>query len=82
MYKTKRDDIIIARIEASINEQISMRYGIYSFPMVVLFFPKDQHVHALFQGKRVADMFDMWIQANAPALPKKLFAEQLEYLSW
>lgn len=71
-YSEKRPDIVIARIEASIHEEISFEYRIFSFPMVVLFRPGDKKIGDLFQGQRVMDVMSAWIDKFAPAkeLPK------------
>jgi thiol-disulfide isomerase/thioredoxin len=65
-----REDLIIARIEGSINEEISSKYGIFSFPLVVLYKPNDLHVQAVFQEQRVATLMKSWIDTNAPPLVK------------
>jgi hypothetical protein len=66
LFKGSRDDIVVARIEGSINEDISNKYGVYSFPLVVLFKPNDLHVQGVFQGQRVAPVMKAWVEANAP----------------
>ncbi len=75
MFQGNRDDVVIARIEGSINEDISNKYGVYSFPLVVLFKPNDLHVTAVFQGQRVASVMKAWVDDNAPQMkqeqPKK-----------
>ncbi len=78
MYKEKRSDIVIARLEASINEEISMKYGIYSFPMVVIFHPNDLHVKDLFQGRRVASVISEWIDKNSPMIENKMLEVKKE----
>jgi thiol-disulfide isomerase/thioredoxin len=80
IYKEKRTDLVIARLEGSINEQISMRYGIFSFPLVALFVPGDKHVKAVFQGQRVAQTIGAWIDNNAPELEKTV-EEKKEVIS-
>jgi hypothetical protein len=71
MYKDKRTDVVIARLEGSLNEEISRKYGIYSFPMVTLFHPGDLHVRALFQNQRIASVMAQWIDQNAPKLTQE-----------
>jgi thiol-disulfide isomerase/thioredoxin len=63
-----REDIIVARIEGSINEEISAKYGIYSFPLLVLYKPNDLHAQAVFQEQRIAPLMKAWIDNNAPPL--------------
>lgn len=74
IYKDTRKDLIIARLEGSINEEVSNKYGIYSFPMIVLYKPNDLHGQAVFQGNRVANSMKIWIDSNIPEYtePKKI----------
>ena len=68
----KRKDLVIARIEASDNDDISLRYGIFSFPRVVLFGPKDPRVKAVFDNKpRLLKFFTQWIDSEAPVIDVK-----------
>jgi hypothetical protein len=66
-----RDDVIVARLEGSINEDISMIYEIFSFPKIVLFEPNSPDIKANFSGKRVADVMEKWIEKVAPKIEKK-----------
>jgi hypothetical protein len=66
----KRKDVVIARLEAGSNEFISRRYGISSFPMVLLFSPNKSDVTAVFRGRRVAFEMSAWIEHHAPAITK------------
>ena len=66
MYKDVRKDLVIARLEGSVNEDISNKYGIYSFPIIVLFKPNDLHGQGVFQGNRVANFMKIWIDSNIP----------------
>lgn len=72
MYNVKRDDIIIARLEGSINEDISVIYEIHSFPRIVMFYPGSVDIKSTFRGQRIAPVMDNWIEVNAPRLEKKL----------
>lgn len=71
-YKTKRDDVLIARLEGSLNEDISMIYEIFSFPRVIMFFPGSIDIKNAFRGQRVASIIDSWIDTNAPRIQKNL----------
>ena len=66
----KRKDVVIARLEAGANEELARRYGISSFPMVLLFSPKKTDVTAIFRGRRVAFEMSAWIEHNAPLSTK------------
>ncbi len=68
----KRDDLEIARIEASENDDISLRYGIFSFPRVILFGPNDQRIKAVFDNRpRLLKYFTQWIDQEAPVVQVK-----------
>jgi thiol-disulfide isomerase/thioredoxin len=74
-YKDTRQDLLVARLEGSINEDISYRYRIFSFPMVVLFHPKDKAIKSVFEQKRTMENMSAWIERIAPPLinePKML----------
>lgn len=71
-FKEKRNDVVIARLEGSMNQEISMKYGINSFPMVVLFLPNDKRIRGLFQGQRVVSHMSQWIEENAPQVVEEL----------
>ena len=68
LYKDKREDVVIARLEGSLNEEISYRYRIFSFPMVVLFHPHEIKIKSLFQSQRLASVMSEWIDKNAPTV--------------
>ena len=71
-FKSIRKDLLISRIEASDNDDISLRYGVFSFPRVVLFFPGDLQIKAVFDGKpRSLHFFTEWIDSNLPAIQTK-----------
>jgi len=62
----ERKDLIIARIEASENDDIALRYGIHSFPRVVLYSPGDIRITSVFDAPRVLKFFVEWIDNDAP----------------
>jgi len=66
-----RDDILVARLEGSINEDISMIYEIFSFPKIVIFEPNSVDMKANFSGKRTAATMEKWIEKVAPKIEKK-----------
>lgn len=68
-YQEKRNnEIIIARLEGGANDVIISRYGVYSFPLLGLFFPGDRRIKAVFQGQRTVDTLDNWLDHMAPKL--------------
>jgi hypothetical protein len=79
-YKEKRPDVVISRIEASINEDISFKYGIFSFPIVVIFRPGETQIGDIFKGQRVMSVMAEWIDKSAPAKNEeiKLQSEKIE----
>ena len=72
----KRKDVVIARLEAGSNEIIARRYGISSFPMVLLFSPNNSDVTAVFRGRRVAFEISAWIEHHAPVITKLVEAPE------
>lgn len=70
--KEKREDVLIARLEGGMNEDITMIYEIFSFPKVVLFYPGSVDIRSSFRGQRIAPVMQAWIEQNAPKLEKKL----------
>lgn len=70
--KEKREDVLIARLEGGMNEDITMIYEIFSFPKVVLFYPGSVDIRSNFRGQRIAPVMQAWIEQNAPRLEKKL----------
>jgi hypothetical protein len=65
-----RDDVIVARLEGSINEDISMIYEVSSFPKIVVFKPNSVEIRANFIGKRTAEQMEKWIEKVAPKIEK------------
>lgn len=70
IMKTKRKDVIVARLEGEVNEEIAYEYGISSFPKIVLFWPHSNDISSKFKGTRNAEHFLDWIEENAPDLSK------------
>ena len=78
-YQEKRnDEIIIARLEGGANDVIISRYGVYSFPLLGLFFPGDRRIRAVFQGSRTVDTLDRWLDHLAPKLELPQKKEELK----
>lgn len=75
-YKEKRSDVVISRIEASINEDISFKYGIFSFPIVVIFRPGETHIGDVFKGQRVMTFMAEWIDKYSPTKNEELKFKQ------
>jgi hypothetical protein len=72
IIKETRDDVIIARLEGSINEDITLIYDIFSFPKIVLYHPGSVDIKGSFKGQRIAQVMQSWIEKNAPRIEKKL----------
>jgi thiol-disulfide isomerase/thioredoxin len=73
----KRNDLVIARIEASDNDDIALRYGIFSFPRVVLFGPGDPRIKAVFDNRpRMLKFFVQWLESEAPVIEVKQEAKK------
>lgn len=72
IMKEKRDDVLVARLEGGMNEDITMIYEIFSFPKIVLFYPGSVDIRSSFRGQRIAPVMQAWIEQNAPRLEKKL----------
>jgi hypothetical protein len=72
LIKEDREDVIIARLEGSINEDISSTYEILSYPKVVLFYPRSHNIKKIFRENRTSSSLFNWIQLYAPKLEKKL----------
>lgn len=68
VYQTKRKDVLIGRIEGGANNAIIARYGIYSFPIVALFFPNEKKIMDVFRENRIAEVMDNWIERSAPKI--------------
>ena len=66
MYKNGRTDVLITKIECSINQKIAADYGIFSFPYIALFFPENKKIKAIFTAKRTAEKMNEWINFVAP----------------
>jgi hypothetical protein len=62
----KSNDVVIARAEGSINEALAMRYQIFSFPVVVLFLPKNTNIASVFEENRTMENMKKWIERNFP----------------
>jgi thiol-disulfide isomerase/thioredoxin len=75
-YSEKRNDVVISRIEASINEDISFKYGIFSFPIVVIFRPGETNIGDVFKGQRVMTVMAEWIDKNSPTKKEELKSKQ------
>jgi hypothetical protein len=65
-FKDKRPDLVISRLEGEGNGEIAMKYGIYQFPIVVLFEPGSVYANSVFQGERVFKVMSKWVEINAP----------------
>lgn len=66
----KREDVLIARIEAQINGLIASRYGIFSFPYLGLFHPGSDKIKDAFSGERELTNLIQWIDERTPIIKK------------
>jgi protein disulfide-isomerase A1 len=66
----ERKDVLVTRLEGSINEDISMLYEISSYPRIALFEPGSTEIKLFFRGNRVATVMEKWIKVNAPVKTK------------
>jgi thiol-disulfide isomerase/thioredoxin len=64
----KRKDVIVARLDGGTHEDVVVKYGIYSFPVVVLFEPGSVNGIAVYQGERKVNLMSKWVEINAPPL--------------
>ena len=72
IFKKKRPDILIARLDASINEDVSTIYDISSFPRVVLFHPGSQEIKSVFRGQRTAEIMTQYLEEHCPELTQNI----------
>ena len=72
IVKEKRDDVIVARLEGSVNEDISIIYEIFSFPKIVMFYPGSVDIKSNFGGQRLASVLFNWIEKNPKIEKQKL----------
>lgn len=72
LYKQKREDVLVSKIECSINQKICMEYGIFAFPFIALFFPKSKKMKSVFKYNRNVEDFDKWVSLMAPKKNLKL----------
>lgn len=73
LYSQKREDVVVSKIECSINQKICMDYGIFSFPFIALFFPDSKKMKSVFKYRRIVDDFDKWVSLMAPKKNLKSF---------
>jgi thiol-disulfide isomerase/thioredoxin len=66
LYLKKREDVVVAKIECSVNKKICMDYGVFAFPFVALFFPENKKMKSVFKYKRIVEDFDKWVSLVAP----------------
>lgn len=69
-YLVKREDVLIARIEAQMNSIIASRYGIFSFPYLGLFVPGSDRIKDAFLGQRELNTLIRWINERTPVIKK------------
>jgi hypothetical protein len=78
LYAKKREDVVVSKIECSINQKICMDYGIFSFPFIALFFPDSKKMKSVFKYRRIVDDFDKWVNLMAPKKNLKSFQKKEE----
>ena len=57
----KRRDVLIAKINGNSQEEITQRYGVYSYPTIVHFAPDKRDFDSIFQNYRTKDHMSEWI---------------------
>lgn len=62
---TKRSDVVIAKMDGSVERSISTRYGIASFPTIVFFKKGDLFPSARYLDMRSFEAFKNWIEKEA-----------------
>ena len=71
-YKNKRKDVIISRIEGQANDFTLQRYGIFRFPVIVLFKPHSKAIYSIFQNQRTFDELNKWVNESCPFIREKV----------
>ena len=71
-YKNKRKDVIISRIEGQANDFTLQRYGIFRFPVIVLFKPHSKVIYSIFQNQRTFDELNKWVNESCPFIREKV----------
>ena len=71
-YKNKRKDVIISRIEGQANDFTLQRYGIFRFPVIVLFKPHSKAIYSIFQNQRTFDELNKWVNESCPFISEKM----------
>ena len=72
LYLTKREDVLITKIECFASRKICMDYGIFAYPFIALYFPESKKMKSVFKYRRTAEEFDKWINIIAPKKNLKL----------
>jgi thiol-disulfide isomerase/thioredoxin len=62
----ERKDVLVTRLEGSINEDISLLYEISGYPKIALFEPGSTEIKTFFNGNRKAKTMEKWIKVQAP----------------
>jgi len=70
-YKTKRPDIIIARIEGQENTFSLQRFNIYQFPMIALFKPLNKNIFSFYRNQRTFEEMKKWIDELCVEAPQE-----------
>jgi thiol-disulfide isomerase/thioredoxin len=78
--KKKRKDFIVARIDAEENIEISLEYGIRSYPKVVIFYPGSIELKAYFTYPRTLEKLFDWVDEHAPINGKTKDEEVLNFM--
>ena len=66
LYLTKRDDVLITKIECFMSRKICMDYGVFAYPFIALYFPESKKMKSVFKYKRTAEELDKWVGIIAP----------------
>lgn len=71
----KRSDIVIARLEGSINQKIAEDYGISGFPALVLYEPESIDFYSIYNGDRTFIAMNNFLQEFCVDIPLKIIPE-------
>ena len=66
LYLTKREDVLVTKIECFQSRNICLDYAIFAFPFITIFFPHSKKMKSVFKFKRIAEEFDNWVNMVAP----------------
>jgi hypothetical protein len=72
----RRADVLIARVNAMHNQQVTNKYQIYAFPSIIFIPAHSQDMKSMFQGPRTKANFVDWIENQIKELKEHHFDER------